>query len=175
MLKKVFGNCPQVKVLDFLLSSLNKYFNKIQIANGSNISRPTLNNFIEDFIEFNLLKKTNTGYELNVESDIIKYLAKVNFLLVDVELTLEKENYKYKTDLEEDLDDWIDDAFDNDLEYNELIENTEEILVNKKEYYKLKEFYIRNNNLVKYLMKNSKSNELNFKKDFERSGAIISK
>ena len=71
MLKKVFGNCPQIKVLDFLLSSSNKYFNKSQIAIASEISRPTLDNFIDNFIEFDLLKKTKHGYELNSKSEVV--------------------------------------------------------------------------------------------------------
>jgi len=164
MLKKIFGNCPQVKVLDFLLSSSNKYFNKSQIANGSEISRPTLDNFIGDFLEFGLLKKSNQGYELNINSELVKYFIKANFLLDNNEIDLEKDSFNYGNYSDQELDDLLEDIFEDDIDYEKRIEDNEEILVNKQEYKKLKDFYIKNYNLVKYLIDNQSSNGLNFKK-----------
>ncbi|MDR2544898.1 MAG: hypothetical protein LBD03_05060 [Methanobrevibacter sp.] len=169
MLKKVFGNCPQVKVLDFLLSSSNKYFNKFQIANGSEISRPTLDNFINDFLEFGLLKKSNQGYELNVSSELVKYFIKANLLLANTEIDLQKDNFNLGNYSDDELDDLLKDIFEDDIDYEKRIGNNEEILVNKQEYSELRDFYIKNCNLVKYLMNNQffdnqPSNITNFKK-----------
>jgi hypothetical protein len=169
MLKKVFGNCPQVKVLDFLLSSSNKYFNKFQIANGSEISRPTLDNFIDDFLEFGLLKKSNQGYELNINSELVKYFIKANLLLANTEIDLQKDNFNLGNYSDDELNDLLEDIFEDDIDYEKRIGNNEEILVNKQEYKDLKDFYIKNYNLVKYLMNNQffdnqPSNITNFKK-----------
>ncbi|MDR2544900.1 MAG: hypothetical protein LBD03_05070 [Methanobrevibacter sp.] len=163
MLKKVFGKCPQVKVLDFLLSSSNKYFNKSQISKLSEISRPTLDNFINDFLEFGLLKKSNQGYELNISSELVKYFIKANLLLANTEIDLQKDSFIQENYSDEELDDLLKDIFEDDIDYNERIENNEEILVNKQEYKDLKDFYIKNYDLVKYLMDNQSSNMLNFK------------
>lgn len=171
MLKKVFGNCPQIKVLDFLLSSSNKYFNKSQIAIASEISRPTLDNFIDNFIEFDLLKKTKHGYELNSNSEVVKYFANANAFLARNQLELESksENSSSINYSDEEIADLLDNVFDEDfdnenLAHEETIENSEEILVNKKEYSELKEFYIKNFNLVKYLMTKENSKEFSYKK-----------
>ncbi|GAA5818873.1 MAG: conserved hypothetical protein [Methanobrevibacter sp. CfCl-M3] len=151
MLKKVFGNCPQVKVLDFLLSSSNKYFNKSQIANGSEISRPTLDNFINDFLEFGLLKKSDQGYELNISSDLVKYFIKANLLLANTEIDLQEDIYNLRNYSDEELDDLLKDIFEDDIDYEKRIENNEKILVNKQEYSELRDFYIKNYNLIKFI------------------------
>ena len=97
MLKTVFGYSPQVKTIDFLLSTYDGYFNKTQIANGAKISRPTLNKFIENLLEYGILKriKGNT-FELNNDSEIVKLFAKANLLLVEMELDKKSKNHVYE-------------------------------------------------------------------------------
>ncbi|MDR1820094.1 MAG: hypothetical protein LBR15_07630 [Methanobrevibacter sp.] len=63
---------------------------------------------------------------------------------------------------DEELDDLLEDVFEDDFDYNERIETNEELLVDKQEYKDLKDFYIKNYDLVKYLMDNQSSNMLNF-------------
>ena len=46
MLVEIFGNYPQIKVLDYLLMNPFGKYTKQQIAVGSEISRITLNTFI---------------------------------------------------------------------------------------------------------------------------------
>lgn len=152
MLKILFGKCPQVKTLDFLLSASEGKFNKIQLANGSEISRPTLDNFIGDFIKYGLVNKVEDNYfMLNMESEIVKSFARANILLAKTEAEIQsKLHTPQKVEYtEQELDELVDDLFDEeDLtedEYQEKIAEQEEILVNKKEYEQLLSFYHTNN------------------------------
>lgn len=152
MLKILFGKCPQVKTLDFLLSASEGKFNKTQLANGSEISRPTLDNFIDDFIKYGLVNKVEDNYlMLNMESEIVKSFARANILLAKTEAEIQsKLHTPQKVEYtEEELDELMDDLFDEeDLtedEYQEKIAEQEEILVNKKEYEQLLNFYHTNN------------------------------
>lgn len=151
MLKILFGKCPQVKTLDFLLSASEGKFNKTQLANGSEISRPTLDNFIEDFIKYGLVKKVENNYlMLNMESEIVKSFARANILLAKTEAEIQSKLHTPQEieHTEEELDELVDDLFDEeDLtedEYQEKIAGQEEILVNKKEYEQLLNFYHTN-------------------------------
>jgi hypothetical protein len=151
MLKILFGGCPRVKTLDFLLSVGEGNFNKTQLANGSEISRPTLDKFIDDFIKYGLVKKDeNNHIMLNMESEIVKSFAKANILLAmrEAEIQPELDIPQEVEYTEEELDELMNDLFDEeDLteeEYQEKIAEQEEILVNKKEYEQLLNFYYAN-------------------------------
>lgn len=152
MLKILFGKCPQVKTLDFLLSANEGKFNKTQLANGSEISRPTLNNFIDDFMKYGLVKEVEDNYlVLNVESEIVKSFKRANILLANTEAEIQSELHTSQEVeyTEEELDELMDELFDEeDLtedEYQEKVADQEEILVNKKEYEQLLNFYHENN------------------------------
>jgi hypothetical protein len=136
MLNKVFGNCPQVKTMDFLLSTYGGTFNKMQLAKGSKISRPTLDNFIDDLMKYNLIIKTKDSYELNEESEIVRLFGKANMLLADMEMKIQKKDFIPKNDkcTDDEFDEWVDESFDNalsDEDYQKNIEMEEEILVNR--------------------------------------------
>ena len=51
MLNEIFGDYPQIKVLDYLLMNPFAELSKLQIAVGSEISRITLNKFIDNLLE----------------------------------------------------------------------------------------------------------------------------
>lgn len=148
MLKILFGKCPQVKTLDFLLSASEGKFNKTQLANGSEISRPTLDNFLDNFIKYGLINPTEDNHlMLNMESEIVKSFARANILLAKREAEIQSELHTSQEVeyTEEELDELMDDLFDEeDLtedEYQEKIAEQEEILINKKEYEQLVNFY----------------------------------
>jgi hypothetical protein len=161
MLKILFGKCPQVKTLDFLLSASEGKFNKTQLANGSEISRPTLDNFIDDFIKYGLVNKDENNYlMLNMESEIVKSFTRANILLAMAEAEIQSKLHTTQTIeyTEEELDELVDDLFDEeDLtedEYQEKIAEQEEILVNKKEHGQLLNFYHENNIYYHKMAKN---------------------
>ena len=85
MLIEILGKCPQIKVLDYLLSNPFESYTKQQIAIGAEISRSTLDKFIDKLLENKILILKNSKYELNFNSEIVKkldalqeYLAKKN-------------------------------------------------------------------------------------------------
>ena len=51
MLNEIFGDYPQIKVIDYLLMNPFAELSKLQIAVGSEISRITLNKFIDNLLE----------------------------------------------------------------------------------------------------------------------------
>ena len=52
MLNEIFGDCPQIKVVDYLLMNPFAELSKLQIAVGAGISRITLNKFIDDLTKY---------------------------------------------------------------------------------------------------------------------------
>lgn len=146
MFEELFGNCPQAKVLQFLFSAPVDEYTKQQIAVGSGISRVTLDKFINNFIENEIIVYQNSRYILNTKSEFIRKLdvAQEEF----IRLQFNKQLEEYVDDSgelsDEDLDNILDKIPDN-LDFDELereIEVNEEILVNKKEYEDLKDYFL---------------------------------
>jgi hypothetical protein len=86
-----------------------------------------------------------------MESEIVKSFARANILLAKTEAEIQSELHTPQEVeyTEEELDELMDDLFDEDDltedEYQEKISEQEEILVNKKEYEQLLNFYHTNN------------------------------
>ena len=83
MFKEIFGNCPQVKVIDYLISTPFSEHTKQQIAVGSEISRSTLNNFIDDLVDIEIIPFKNSKFSLNPKSKIVKDLMEISEELVE--------------------------------------------------------------------------------------------
>lgn len=109
MLKDILGNHPQIKVIDYMLSCPFQEFTKQQLAVGSEISRSTLDKFIDDFLEFGLLVKTNSKYRVNTDCEFLKDFFSINNKLVKLEIgkqeMLGEEDYDEFSD--EELDDLL--------------------------------------------------------------------
>ncbi|RAP50248.1 MAG: hypothetical protein BZ136_01800 [Methanosphaera sp. rholeuAM74] len=140
MLNEIFGDYPQIKVIDYLLTNPFAELSKLQLAVGSDISRITLNKFIDDLISKQLIIQTsNSKYKLNLKSPIIiklnMFLDELNKIAITEALTYD-EDYDELTD--EELDKLLDEnAPDVDLyniekeismmeNYNVVIEEVEE-------------------------------------------------
>lgn len=146
MFQEIFGNCPQAKVLQFLFSAPVDEYTKQQIAVGSGISRVTLDKFINTFIENEVIIYQNSKYILNMKSEFIRKLdiAQEEFIKFDFNKQLEGEEEKSDELSDDELDEILSNIPD-ELDLNELeneIESDEEILVNKKEYENLKDYFI---------------------------------
>ena len=150
MLYEIFGSNPQVKVVDYLLSHPFHSYTKQQIAVGSEISRSTLNKFINNLLELKILIRTQDGkYALNHKSEIVKMLDGIQH-----KLSMEEMEKRAKLDNEPVVsytDEEIDKMFETDVpdisldeveKEIELKENMEKrrniendmITINKKEY-----------------------------------------
>lgn len=140
MLNDVLGNCPQVKTLDYLLAHPFDSYTKQQIAIGAEISRSTLNNFIDELINYNLLIKNEEGkFRLNNKSNIIKELDNIQYQLSLKEFAKQTETFNEENIIEYS-DEEIDKMFPTDIpdinldEAEKEIEKEEEILVNRLDY-----------------------------------------
>ena len=137
MLVEVFGKCPQIKVVNFLLSNPFDDYTKQQIAIGSGVSRSTLDNFIDTFIENNILVNSNSKYKLNYNSSIVKKLDSIQEELVQNEIFKQQfHEKKFNRLTDEQLDSLLDEnEEDINLDKEEqLIELNEEVIVKKYDF-----------------------------------------
>jgi predicted transcriptional regulator len=80
MLIDLFGDYPQVRVLDFLIESRSFDYSLTDIARMSEVARPTLYAMIEGLLELGIIKETRkTGnarmFGLNKDDEIVKSLT----------------------------------------------------------------------------------------------------
>ena len=146
MFEELFGNCPQSKVLDFFFSAPVDEYTKQQIAVGSDISRVTLDKFINKFIENEILIYQNSRYILNTKSEFVRklFVAQEAFIEFHFNKQLEGEIVENEDLSDEEMDKLLDEIPDY-LDLDELekeIEYREEILVNKREYEILKDYFL---------------------------------
>ncbi|MBZ9570397.1 hypothetical protein KQY27_02415 [Methanobrevibacter sp. TMH8] len=173
MLSEIMGNCPQVKVVDYLLAHPFNSYTKQQIAVGSNISRSTLDKFINNLIDSEFIIKDNSNkYSLNAKSNIVKMLDNVQNELSIREM--EKQAETFDEDIIEYTDEEIDKMFQTDVpdidldEVEKEIEENEKISINKKEYEHLKK--IKTNNISeKHATYATTTNERNNQNKYNRT------
>ncbi len=131
MLVDILGKHPQIKLIDYMLSCPFEDFTKQQLAIGSEISRSTLDRFIDDFLEYELLIKKGSRYVVNFKSIYIKEL---NVMLNDMtkreiekQLKLPREDFRQYSD--EELDELFSDIPD-EVDIDRL-----EFEIESREYY----------------------------------------
>ena len=130
MLDEIFGDYPQIKVIDYLLMNPFVELSKLQIAVGAEISRITLNKFIDDLISAELIiKGSNSKYHLNLRSPVIiglnKFLDELNKIGVEEAMKYADEPYDELTDEE------LDKIFDENCSDVDLIQLENEILLHE--------------------------------------------
>ncbi|MDP4012839.1 MAG: hypothetical protein Q8R00_04520 [Candidatus Nanoarchaeia archaeon] len=86
-IKKLFGNSPKVRVLDFLIDNHFFDFPMTEIAKGSNVSYNSIKSFFKDFIKSGILIKTrkigkSDYYQLNMSNLFVKNLVKLDWMLI---------------------------------------------------------------------------------------------
>ncbi len=144
MFEELFGNCPQSKLMHFLITAPVDEYTKQQLAVGSGISRVTLDKFINTFIENEVLLFQNSRYILNTKSEFVRklFVAQDEFIKFHFNKQLEEGVEELEDMSDEEIDELLDRVPDK-LDFDELereIEANEEILVNKREYEKLKNY-----------------------------------
>ena len=146
MFEELFGNCPQSKLMHFLITAPVDEFTKQQLAVGSGISRVTLDKFINTFIENEVLLFQNSRYILNTKSEFVRklFVAQDEFIKFHFNKQLEEDQEELEDLSDEELDRLLD-YIPDELDFDELErenEANEEILVNKKEYEYLKDYFL---------------------------------
>ncbi|MBQ6099650.1 MAG: hypothetical protein IJL02_07290 [Methanobrevibacter sp.] len=109
MLKDIFGNHPQIKVIDYMLSCPFHELTKQQLAVGSEISRSTLDKFIDDFLEYELLCRKGSKYVVNFKSEFIRDFYNISNRLVKIEI--EKQEQLPEEEFDVYSDDELDEIF----------------------------------------------------------------
>lgn len=122
MLDEILGDYPQIKVIDYLLMNPFAELSKLQIAVGAEVSRITLNKFIDDLtVKQLVIKNNNSKYHLNLHSPIV---VKLNMLLDEVNKIGIAEAMKYVDEPYDELsDEELDEIFDEnspDVDLNQL-------------------------------------------------------
>ena len=128
MLDEILGDYPQIKVIDYLLMNPFAELSKLQIAVGAEVSRITLNKFIDDLTDKELvIKNTNSKYHLNLQSPIV---IKLNMLLDEVNKMGIAEAMKYADEPYDELsDEELDEIFDENSPDVDLIQLEKEIQI----------------------------------------------
>lgn len=146
MFEELFGSCPQSKVLDFFFTTPIDEYTKQHIAVGSGISRVTLDKFIDTFIENEVLIYQNSKYILNVKSELVRklFVAQEEFVKFHFNKQLKEDEEEFDEVSDEELEEFLD-TIPDELDLDELereVEVKEEILVSRKEYESLKEYFL---------------------------------
>lgn len=89
MFADVFGNGPEVRVLDFLMDHVGYDYTITDVARETGVSRPTLYKMWDNFIQLGLIKKTRRIgnaqlYELDGENPIVKKMEQFDFSLSEL-------------------------------------------------------------------------------------------
>lgn len=139
MFEEIFGKYPQVKVINYVLINPEREYTKKQIAVGADISRVTLDSFIDNLENLNILFKEGTTYQVNLNSKIVRTLIKTQITLAEFAINEKMNNSKEIVGellSDEEFEKFMD-TFDYDLNLeNELdkIENGSEVFVTKQDY-----------------------------------------
>lgn len=128
MLDEILGDYPQIKVIDYLLMNPFAELSKLQIAVGAEISRITLNKFIDDLTDKQVvIKNNNSKYHLNLQSPIVvnlnMLLDELNKLALEEAMNHADESYDIISDEE------FDEIFDENSPDVDLIQLENEILM----------------------------------------------
>jgi Fe2+ or Zn2+ uptake regulation protein len=95
MLTQIFGECSQVKLIDFLVAHPWSEFSKTELADGAQIARPTVYKLLGKLLEEKLIIETKKAgniqlYQTNRKSQVIKYISSLQGLLADLEVEKQK-------------------------------------------------------------------------------------
>ena len=94
-----FGDTPQLRVLDFLISFHFFDYPMTEIARESNVSYNSIKLFFEDFIKSGVICKTrrvgkSNYYKLNMENEFVKNLVKLDWMLTKKNVLQENESIR---------------------------------------------------------------------------------
>ena len=99
MLTKIFGECSQVKLIDFLVAHPWSEFSKTELAEGAQIARPTVYKLLDKLLGENIIIKTKKVgniqlYQTNRNSSVIKHISSLQELLANMEIEKHKKSFK---------------------------------------------------------------------------------
>ena len=86
MFVKAFGDSPKIKVIDYAIDNHLFDFSKSDVAEGTGVSRTTINQFFGELVKQKMLVKTRkigraTLYKLNTKLPFVRKLLEIDYLL----------------------------------------------------------------------------------------------
>ncbi|UCD92308.1 MAG: hypothetical protein JSV43_08865 [Methanobacteriota archaeon] len=86
MLVDIFGDYPQVRVLDFLIENRDYDYSLSDIARGSKVARPTLYEMVDGLLEVGMIEETRKSgnarmFRLSKKNPVVKSLTKFDLEL----------------------------------------------------------------------------------------------
>ncbi len=101
MFHEIFGDSPQVKVIDLLITQDDLEYTKKEIAECAEVGRSTLYTFWDTLERYEIVKKTrrigNTWlYKINSDSPAVKALKEFQLRIVDIIVEEETKEEKRK-------------------------------------------------------------------------------
>ena len=92
-----FGDTPQLRVLDFLITFHFFDYPMTEIARESNVSYNSIKVFFPEFIKSGIICKTrkvgkSDYYKLNMNNDFVKNLVKLDWMLTKKNILQENES-----------------------------------------------------------------------------------
>lgn len=127
MYERIFGKYPQVKVLNYVLINPERSYSKKEIAIGANISRVTLDSFISDLEDLDILLKDGLTYYVNINSKVVRALIKTQITLAELVMDDEISNSDEvigEALADEELDKFLD-SFDIEIDLDNELEKIE--------------------------------------------------
>lgn len=90
MLTHIFGECAQVKLIDFLLSHPWSDFSKTELAEGADIARPTLYKLLKILLDEDMIIETKKVgniqlYRTNLKSPVMQRISQFKGSLEQIE------------------------------------------------------------------------------------------
>lgn len=127
MLEEILGDCPQIRVIDYLLMNPFCELTRQEIAVGSGISTMSLNKFFDNLIYNELIvKKDNSKYCVNLKSPLI---GRINQLLDEInKIDYERQMQYPLNEKEEYSDEELEEIFNAELYERDINELEREII-----------------------------------------------
>lgn len=108
MLTEIFGEYPQVKVIDLLITHPRIQYTKTDIAECAGIGRATLYQFWDILEKYQIVKPTyqmgkTTLYTANLDSPALKALKKFQLEMADIEIGLQNVDFPKENTTREEI------------------------------------------------------------------------
>lgn len=116
MYEQIFGKCPHVKLINYILIDSDLEYTKKQLALGAEITKSTLDSIIDDIVNEGYLIKVNNKYKLNRNS-YVKILYESQIKLADIGAKKLSANFIPEKRLsDKELDLIFDEEYDFDID-----------------------------------------------------------
>ena len=118
MFEDIFGSCPRVKVINYILIGPELEYSISELAFGSGIAKSSLDSFIDEFISKGYLIKHGEKFRVNTHNEYMNILSRTQIELADVASIEASEDFIEDSPLSNnELDEIFDEEYHFDIDY----------------------------------------------------------